>query len=117
MVIFSHSTDETIAEDSDVEIDTAIYVQPNEGTSKSAKDANNFDIREYIVDIVASRVVCDSTMKEELNNKEGVRGMETINKGDKSDVDRDEHSDIIFSQDLVVSIRIFARFPYSKIQT
>jgi hypothetical protein len=82
-------------------MDTAISVQPNEGTSEAAEDANNFDIREQKVDVVASIVVCDSTMNE-LNTKEGVRGMEMINKGDKSVVDRDEHSDIVFSQDLVV---------------
>lgn len=103
IVTSSHSTDETIVADSDEEIDTAMSVQPNEGTSKATEDAGNFDIKEQKADVVASLVVLDSTMNDDPNMKEeSVRGMERINKGDKSVVDRDEHSDIVFSQDLIV---------------
>ncbi|XP_078162236.1 nijmegen breakage syndrome 1 [Carex rostrata] len=104
IVTSSHSTDETIVAESDLEIDTATSVQPNEMKSKATEDPGNFDLREQTADAVAPIVVLDKTINEELKPKEdGVRAMEGINKGDKSVVDRDEHSDIIFSQDLIVT--------------
>lgn len=90
--------------ESDIEIDTATSVQPNESKSKATEDHGNFDLREQTADAVAPIIVLDKTINEELKPKEeGVRAMERINKGDKSVVDRDEHSDIIFSQDLIVT--------------
>ncbi|KAJ3690179.1 hypothetical protein LUZ61_019343 [Rhynchospora tenuis] len=106
IVTSSHSTEETIVAESDVEIDTATSVQPKEGTSKATEDPGNFNLRECKTDVVAPIVVPDTTIHEELKlreeGEEGVRGMERINKGDKSVVDRDEHSDIIFIHDLIV---------------
>lgn len=76
--------------------------------SKATEDPGNFDLRQQTADAVAPIVVLDKTINEELKPKEeeGVRAMEGINKGDKSVVDRDEHSDIIFSQDLIVTRNI-----------
>ncbi|KAJ1694100.1 hypothetical protein LUZ63_010798 [Rhynchospora breviuscula] len=103
IVTSSHSTEETIVAESDVEIDTATSAQPKEDTSKATEDPGNFNLRERKADVVAPIVVPDTTIHEELKlREEGERGMERINKGDKSVVDRDEHSDIIFIHDLIV---------------
>ncbi|KAJ4784291.1 Nijmegen breakage syndrome 1 protein [Rhynchospora pubera] len=103
IVTSSHSTEETIVAESDVEIDTATSAQPKEDTSNATEDPGNFNLKEQKADVVAPIVVLDTTIHEEPKlREEGEREMERINKGDKSVVDRDEHSDIIFIHDLIV---------------
>ncbi|KAJ3682302.1 hypothetical protein LUZ60_014875 [Juncus effusus] len=108
IITSSHSTDETIVAESDMEIDCVTSNHTKDHTENPTTDPENFELRGEEKERVNAPIVDldkeNEDLKPEVKDKENTREMERINKGDDySHVDnKDEHSDIIFSQDLIV---------------
>ena len=123
MVSSSHSTDETIVADSDVEIDTATsnIVAANKTSNVVADTAKSQDAIKY-EDQEAKKPedIKDPTKHQESNKSTDylntssdkikascpednvVASMRKLDKGNEPFADQHENSDIIFSQDLIV---------------
>lgn len=115
VVSTSHSTDETIVADSDVEIDTATSnrvaatsksedVIKHKDEDQKAKNPGNMDDTPEHQESKSTGYLstsCDK-IKTLCSRDEGVASMKKLNKGGDSLADRHENSDIIFSQDLIV---------------
>ncbi|XP_020570862.1 nijmegen breakage syndrome 1 protein isoform X2 [Phalaenopsis equestris] len=96
----SHSTDETIVADSDVEADTAAT------NIKSETFKENHTVKETSSEKYEDEEqVKDGDIEEKANStpiEGGAILIRKINKNDVSDIDRHENSDILYSPDLIV---------------
>ncbi|XP_020695891.1 nijmegen breakage syndrome 1 protein isoform X1 [Dendrobium catenatum] len=115
----SHSTDETIVADSDVETDTALSTQA--GTNIKSETAKDNDTEDD--DTSGKREdeehVKNSDVEETANCmpmpiEEDVILIRKFDKSDASDIGRHENSDILYSQDLIVRNTIASVQPISS---
>lgn len=114
MVSSSHSTDETIVADSDVEMDSAMFNRTATKSQDAIKiedddeEVKDSEDRQDTVDHQEDRKSTDylSTLSNNMRSlspkDQSASPMKKVEKDVESHADRHENSDIIFSQDLIV---------------
>ncbi|KAH0456210.1 hypothetical protein IEQ34_014117 [Dendrobium chrysotoxum] len=113
----SHSTDETIVADSDVETDTALSTQAGTNIKSETTKDNYTGDDDTSGKHEDEEHVKNSDVKETANCmpiEEDVILIRKFNKSDASDIGRHENSDILYSQDLIVRNTITSVQPMSS---